>query len=171
MKWVLHIGISIAILSALSSVADAHSGRTNASGCHNNTRTGDYHCHNSGSGSSSGGSFRRTPSTGTGGSSRTRPASRPALQSSASSVVGTYRRGNWQVNLSLGRDQKLVYTATNGRGTTQLTGASESDQNGKRYFSWFNSGSTYVATVQNNILSVWAYRDGQLVFQQSANRI
>ena len=27
----------------------AHSGRTNSSGCHNNRRTGDYHCHNSGS--------------------------------------------------------------------------------------------------------------------------
>ena len=26
----------------------AHSGRTNSSGCHNNRRTGGYHCHNSG---------------------------------------------------------------------------------------------------------------------------
>lgn len=25
----------------------AHSGRTNSSGCHNNTKTGGYHCHNS----------------------------------------------------------------------------------------------------------------------------
>lgn len=33
--------------------AYAHSGRTNSSGCHNNRKTGGYHCHNSGSGSSS----------------------------------------------------------------------------------------------------------------------
>lgn len=25
--------------------ASAHSGRTNAEGCHNNRKTGDYHCH------------------------------------------------------------------------------------------------------------------------------
>ena len=25
----------------------AHSGRTNSEGCHNNRKTGDYHCHNS----------------------------------------------------------------------------------------------------------------------------
>lgn len=30
----------------------AHSGRTNSEGCHNNRRTGDYHCHNSGTPSS-----------------------------------------------------------------------------------------------------------------------
>lgn len=34
--------------------AIAHSGRTNGDGCHNNRRTGDYHCHNGGG--SSGGS-------------------------------------------------------------------------------------------------------------------
>ena len=31
----------------------AHSGRTNSSGCHNNRKTGDYHCHNSGASRSS----------------------------------------------------------------------------------------------------------------------
>ena len=30
----------------------AHSGRTNSAGCHNVTKTGGYHCHNSGSSSS-----------------------------------------------------------------------------------------------------------------------
>ncbi|PHR90540.1 MAG: hypothetical protein COA78_35070 [Blastopirellula sp.] len=25
----------------------AHSGRTNSAGCHTNSETGDYHCHNS----------------------------------------------------------------------------------------------------------------------------
>lgn len=27
----------------------AHGGRTNSEGCHNNRKTGEYHCHNSGS--------------------------------------------------------------------------------------------------------------------------
>ena len=31
----------------------AHGGRTDGSGCHTNRKTGDYHCHNSGSRSSS----------------------------------------------------------------------------------------------------------------------
>ncbi|MFC0445355.1 YHYH domain-containing protein [Pseudidiomarina halophila] len=26
--------------------AEAHSGRTNAAGCHTNNKTGNYHCHN-----------------------------------------------------------------------------------------------------------------------------
>ncbi|MER0344235.1 YHYH domain-containing protein [Vibrio vulnificus] len=28
------------------SVAAAHSGGTDANGCHTNSKTGDYHCHN-----------------------------------------------------------------------------------------------------------------------------
>lgn len=39
--------------------ADAHSGRTNSSGCHNVTATGGYHCH---SGGSSGGTSSRSGS-------------------------------------------------------------------------------------------------------------
>lgn len=31
---------------ALTQGAYAHSGRTNAAGCHTNSKTGDYHCHN-----------------------------------------------------------------------------------------------------------------------------
>ncbi|WP_157620720.1 thermonuclease family protein [Synechococcus sp. PCC 7335] len=42
----------LGILLTVGSGAAAHSGRTNASGCHNNHSTGDYHCHNSGSSSS-----------------------------------------------------------------------------------------------------------------------
>lgn len=37
--------ISIAILSAFTAVAFAHSGGTDASGCHLNHKTGVYHCH------------------------------------------------------------------------------------------------------------------------------
>ncbi|WP_306156142.1 YHYH domain-containing protein [Roseibium sp. MMSF_3247] len=36
----------IAVLFAfVSSTAFAHSGGTNSQGCHNNTKTGGYHCH------------------------------------------------------------------------------------------------------------------------------
>jgi uncharacterized membrane protein len=46
-------------LSAVSLAESSwgHPGRTDASGCHTNGKTGDYHCHNgSGSGSGSSGS-------------------------------------------------------------------------------------------------------------------
>lgn len=40
--------ISIIILSIFIPIlAQAHSGRTNSEGCHNNRKTGEYHCHKS----------------------------------------------------------------------------------------------------------------------------
>ncbi len=37
---------SIFIIAMLfANLAVAHSGRTNSSGCHNDNRTGGYHCH------------------------------------------------------------------------------------------------------------------------------
>lgn len=35
----------VAVAMPLSSVALAHPGGLNAEGCHNNRKTGDYHCH------------------------------------------------------------------------------------------------------------------------------
>src|SRR5689334_14100657 len=35
----------ILLLSTLTQVVFAHGGRTNAAGCHNNRKTGEYHCH------------------------------------------------------------------------------------------------------------------------------
>ena len=37
------------IILALGWEGHTHSGRTNSSGCHNNRKTGGYHCHNGGS--------------------------------------------------------------------------------------------------------------------------
>lgn len=39
--------VFIALLATIvfCNTALAHSGRTNSEGCHNNTRTGGYHCH------------------------------------------------------------------------------------------------------------------------------
>lgn len=42
MKQVLGLMFVIAILAGS---LYAHSGRTDSSGCHNDTRTGTYHCH------------------------------------------------------------------------------------------------------------------------------
>lgn len=49
------LGVGVVLGFVASSVAWAHGGRTNSSGCHNNRRTGDYHCH--GGGGSSGGGW------------------------------------------------------------------------------------------------------------------
>ena len=42
------IALGVSVVLASTSLALAHSGRTNSSGCHNNRRTGDYHCHGGG---------------------------------------------------------------------------------------------------------------------------
>lgn len=55
------------MLVSIAAPAGAHSGRTNSEGCHNNRKTGDYHCHNGG--------HSRSSSSGT--SSRSRAASAP----------------------------------------------------------------------------------------------
>lgn len=39
------IGATMALLTIGSSPAFAHGGRLNSEGCHNNRKTGDYHCH------------------------------------------------------------------------------------------------------------------------------
>ena len=37
--------LMLGLLSLVSADSYAHSGRTNAEGCHTNRSTGDYHCH------------------------------------------------------------------------------------------------------------------------------
>jgi hypothetical protein len=64
-----------------SGPVQAHGGGTNAEGCHNNRKTGDYHCHGGRSAESSGSSPRSARST-------SRPTARPMGLSSAGS--GTY---------------------------------------------------------------------------------
>ncbi|HFR4114551.1 TPA: DUF1283 domain-containing protein [Yersinia enterocolitica] len=43
----LHTSIRLALLLSviINTPSMAHSGRTNAEGCHNNRKTGEYHCH------------------------------------------------------------------------------------------------------------------------------
>lgn len=37
--------VALLLLAALPALAIAHGGGLNAEGCHNNRKTGDYHCH------------------------------------------------------------------------------------------------------------------------------
>ena len=48
----LLIGAVLAVSPPLASRATAHPGRLDASGCHTNNKTGDYHCHRASSGQS-----------------------------------------------------------------------------------------------------------------------
>jgi len=41
--------ISVIFLLSISTTVFAHSGGLNSEGCHNNRKTGDYHCHRSSS--------------------------------------------------------------------------------------------------------------------------
>ena len=41
----LGVTLLAVLLAALSLFAEAHPGGKNAEGCHNNRKTGDYHCH------------------------------------------------------------------------------------------------------------------------------
>lgn len=58
----LTLAFALSLLSASSIFPSyAHSGRTNAAGCHTNRRTGEYHCHNGGGSSGSSGSSTPSP--------------------------------------------------------------------------------------------------------------
>lgn len=47
MKYLISIKLALLFCVFMTSSSMAHSGRTNAEGCHTNHRTGDYHCHRS----------------------------------------------------------------------------------------------------------------------------
>jgi len=52
------------LIMMLSVVVLAHGGRTNSSGCHTNSKTGEYHCHNAGSKNSLEPTFEKVSSKG-----------------------------------------------------------------------------------------------------------
>lgn len=67
MKVVTTLAVSALLLAPIT--VAAHPGGLNSEGCHNNRKTGDYHCHRAGGGSTKkGGSSQpralRSPSTG-----------------------------------------------------------------------------------------------------------
>lgn len=72
------IAISLTSL-ALPSLSEAHPGGLNAEGCHNNRKTGDYHCHGGNRSSASSASKRRSLLSGSaGGAFRNCTAARAA---------------------------------------------------------------------------------------------
>lgn len=52
MKHIRSAALALLLSPAPHSTAVAHSGGLNAAGCHNNRKTGDYHCHRGGGGTS-----------------------------------------------------------------------------------------------------------------------
>ena len=86
--------IFVLVLSVVS-VASAHSGRTNSSGCHTSRKTGDYHCHGGGSTSRSS-SSSPSPTIRTSSSQPSSPSA-TADSSGASTITtqsGTIAKGN-----------------------------------------------------------------------------
>jgi hypothetical protein len=70
MKKTILLLSSLIICSSISvELVNAHGGRTNSQGCHNQSG-GSYHCHNGGSSSGSSGSSSPSRSSGSSGSSR-----------------------------------------------------------------------------------------------------
>ena len=61
MKWMLSAAASMILIVPVA--AGAHPGGLNAQGCHNNRKTGDYHCHRRGGGSAPAPAPRRQPQT------------------------------------------------------------------------------------------------------------
>nr|WP_232307049.1 excalibur calcium-binding domain-containing protein [Sphingomonas sp. Y57] len=41
----MRLGIAVAVATFMATIAQAHGGGLNAEGCHNDRKTGDYHCH------------------------------------------------------------------------------------------------------------------------------
>lgn len=67
-KRTVAVGLACAVLG-LPVAVGAHPGGLNAEGCHNNRKTGDYHCHRAGGGQRKGGpggaqGLRGAPPTG-----------------------------------------------------------------------------------------------------------
>ncbi|RWP38528.1 MAG: YHYH domain-containing protein [Mesorhizobium sp.] len=45
MRHLIAFALAISTIVAGATVASAHGGGTNSQGCHNETKTGGYHCH------------------------------------------------------------------------------------------------------------------------------
>ncbi|WP_371133041.1 excalibur calcium-binding domain-containing protein [Hydrogenophaga sp.] len=74
---------TILLTLALPGAAWSHGGGLNAEGCHNNRKTGDYHCHRSGGGSQNSRSSADS-APGFGFAPKGVPGSRPAVGPGAS---------------------------------------------------------------------------------------
>lgn len=80
----------MATLVLVHSAAFAHGGGLNAEGCHNNRRTGDYHCHRGGESSASAQSKQAMPQSPT----------RPQQQSAGPTCYTGPRGGTYTITPS-----------------------------------------------------------------------
>lgn len=86
------IGFACALLAA--SAAFAHPGGLNAEGCHNNRKTGDYHCH----GGKAAGTKAGAPSAGP--TSRAQRADKPAANAGGQTCYTGPRGGTYTITKS-----------------------------------------------------------------------
>jgi len=123
MKKVISI-ISIFIVFAMTSSinVDAHSGRTDASGCHTETATGDYHCHSTSTGSTSNNSSTSTDTSSTSNSSSTSTVSN---LSSSSSVENCSSAGSMTAELTI----DVIGTTISVTGRDNIIGGESMDLN------------------------------------------
>lgn len=87
------------LLVPFGELSQAHSGRTNSSGCHNNRSTGDYHCHN--------------------GGRSTAPAKQPAPSARPAPAPMSAAQASWRV-LSVGDGDTLRIVKGNENVTVRL---------------------------------------------------
>lgn len=97
--WRLAAGLLLVL--AATGQALAHPGGLNAEGCHNNRKTGDYHCHRprAGAASSSGGKARAQGAFGS-----TRPEAFPNCAAARAAGAAPVRRGEPGYGPHLDRD-------------------------------------------------------------------
>ncbi|WP_456953364.1 excalibur calcium-binding domain-containing protein [Lysobacter sp. HA35] len=84
MRCALSLASSLAIL-LLPTLAQSHPGALNAEGCHNNRKTGEYHCHR---GNGSGNSSSRVPTQSFAPTGRGAAGSRPFANCSEARAAG-----------------------------------------------------------------------------------
>jgi len=90
--------LSVLLILAAPLSADAHAGGLNAAGCHNNLKTGEYHCHSGGSQSAP---VRVQSLLGGGGGSNTYYPNCAAVRAAGAAPV---RRGQPGYRAGLDRD-------------------------------------------------------------------
>lgn len=98
------LAAALAVSAFVPTIALAHGGGLNAQGCHNNRRTGDYHCHGGGRGPPP---AYRAPQTAYGGSSAGQSTSRAAFANCAAARAAgaaPVRRGEPGYGAHLDRD-------------------------------------------------------------------
>jgi hypothetical protein len=88
--------VLFSLMAFTSSTVSAHGGRLNSSGCHNERKTGGYHCHRS-----SGYSASRNSSSSKSGINATKPVKRDIIRTSSHKVNSLSKKATIQISSDL----------------------------------------------------------------------